>query len=239
MLADKTTGLFLTYSIAMALFHRERTGEGQRLHVPMYESFAVFRDERAHAGPHLRAADRARGLPPHADAAPPPLPDRRRLCLRAALQRPALAKFFAAVGRPELADDPRFADQPSRSKNIDALYAIVTEVMPTKTSAEWLTLLEEADIPVMPMNTPEDLFDCPHLTAVGMFPVVDHPTEGKIRHIKVPVHFSKTPGGYYRHPERWARARKRCWPMSAIPPRRSPSCRRRARPARRSAAADC
>jgi crotonobetainyl-CoA:carnitine CoA-transferase CaiB-like acyl-CoA transferase len=109
--------------------------------------------------------------------------------------------LFGAGGRPGLADDPRFADQPSRSKNIDALYAFVAEVMPQRTSAEWLALLEEADVPAMPMNAPEDLFDCPHLTEVGMFPVVDHPTEGKLRHIKVPVHFSKTPGGYYRHPE--------------------------------------
>jgi crotonobetainyl-CoA:carnitine CoA-transferase CaiB-like acyl-CoA transferase len=109
--------------------------------------------------------------------------------------------FFNTVGKAELADDPRFVNQPSRSKNIDALYGIVAEVMPTRTSAEWLKLLEEADIPVMPMNTPEDLFSCPHLTQVGMFPVTDHPTEGRIRHIKVPVHFSKTPGGYYRHPE--------------------------------------
>ncbi len=53
----------------------------------------------------------------------------------------------------------------------------------------------------MPMNTPEDLFECPHLDDVGMFPEVDHPTEGRIRHLKVPVHFSKTPGGYYRHAE--------------------------------------
>ncbi len=53
----------------------------------------------------------------------------------------------------------------------------------------------------MPMNTPEDWFDCPHLKAVGMFPVVDHPTEGRVCHLKVPVHYSKTPGGYYRHPE--------------------------------------
>ena len=54
----------------------------------------------------------------------------------------------------------------------------------------------------LPMNTPEDLFDCPHLSAVGMFPEVEHPTEGRIRHLKVPVHFSKTPGGYYSHAER-------------------------------------
>jgi formyl-CoA transferase len=110
-------------------------------------------------------------------------------------------KFFDVAGKSKLAEDPRFVDQPSRSKNIGALYEIVTEIMADRTSAEWLRVLEEADIPVMPMNSPEDLFDCPHLTAVGMFPEVEHPTEGKIRHIKVPVNFSKTPGGYYRHPE--------------------------------------
>ena len=103
---------------------------------------------------------------------------------------------------PEMASDPRFADQPSRSKNIDALYEIVVNVMQSKSSAEWRAILEDADVPVMPMNEPEDLFDCPHLSAVDMFPIVEHPTEGTIRHIKVPVAFSKTPGGYYRHPER-------------------------------------
>ena len=98
--------------------------------------------------------------------------------------------------------DPRFTDQPSRSQNINALYEIVVGVMQTKTTADWLAILEEADVPVMPMNEPEDLFDCPHLSAVDMFPIVEHPTEGTIRHIKVPVAFSKTPGGYYRHPAR-------------------------------------
>jgi crotonobetainyl-CoA:carnitine CoA-transferase CaiB-like acyl-CoA transferase len=52
------------------------------------------------------------------------------------------------------------------------------------------------------MNVPDDLFRDPHLQAVGMFPEIDHPTEGKIRHIKVPVKFSKTPGGLRRHAER-------------------------------------
>jgi crotonobetainyl-CoA:carnitine CoA-transferase CaiB-like acyl-CoA transferase len=51
------------------------------------------------------------------------------------------------------------------------------------------------------MNAPDDLFDDPHLQAVGMFPQIDHPTEGKLRHIKVPVKFSKTPGGLQHHAE--------------------------------------
>lgn len=201
VLADKTTGLYLTYSISMALFHRERTGEGQYVHVPMYEAFTSFVMNEHMQGriyePPIGEAGYLRMLTPH--RRPFPTAD-GHICVLPYNDR-HWRSFFKTVGRPELADDPRFVNQPSRSKNIDALYGIVVEVMAAKTSAEWLTLLEAADIPVMPMNTPEDLFDCPHLNAVGMFPMADHPTEGRIRHIKVPVHFSKTPGGYYRHPE--------------------------------------
>jgi crotonobetainyl-CoA:carnitine CoA-transferase CaiB-like acyl-CoA transferase len=111
-------------------------------------------------------------------------------------------RFFALIGRPELATDARFAQQAARSKHIDALYAIVAEHMPARSTSEWLALLEEADIPCGPMYTPDDVFNDPHLQAVGMFPEIKHPTEGQIRHIKVPVKFSKTPGGLRRHAER-------------------------------------
>ena len=201
VLADKTTGLFLTYSISMGLFHRERSGEGQKIHVPMYESFAGFIMNEHMQGrmydPPTGEAGYQRMLTPHRR----PFPTADGYICVLPYNDKHWGRFFDVAGKPELTEDSRFADQPSRSKNIDALYEIVTEIMADRTSAEWLRVLEEADIPVMPMNSPEDLFDCPHLTAVGMFPEVEHPTEGKIRHIKVPVSFSKTPGGYYRHPE--------------------------------------
>jgi crotonobetainyl-CoA:carnitine CoA-transferase CaiB-like acyl-CoA transferase len=111
-------------------------------------------------------------------------------------------RFFALIGRPELATDARFAQQAARSKHIDALYAIVAESMQAHTTAEWLNLLEQADIPCGPMNTLDDLFNDPHLQAVDMFPESDHPSEGRLRYIKVPVQFSKTPGGLRRHAER-------------------------------------
>ena len=73
--------------------------------------------------------------------------------------------------------------------------------MKTRSTNEWIVALSNSDIPAGPMNTPEDLFDCPHLKAVDMFPEIEHPTEGRIKHIKVPATFSKTPGGFYRHSE--------------------------------------
>ena len=202
VLADKTTGLFLTYSISMALFHRERTGEGQRVHVPMYEAFAAFVMNEHMQGrlyePPESPAGYQRMLTPH--RRPFPTAD-GHICVLPYNDK-HWSRFFDVACMPEMKSDPRFTDQPSRSQNINALYEIVVGVMQTKTTADWLAILEGADVPVMPMNEPEDLFDCPHLSAVDMFPIVEHPTEGTIRHIKVPVAFSKTPGGYYRHPER-------------------------------------
>ena len=202
VLADKTTGLFLSNAIAMALFHRERTGEGQRLHVPMYECFVAFLMNVHIQGrafePPVGEAGYKRALSPH--RRPYPTAD-GYVCVMPYNDK-QWGKFFEVAGRPELIDDVRFKDQPSRSANIDALYGIVAETMPSRSTADWIAVLEAADIPVLPMNTPEDLFTCPHLTAVGMFPEIDHPTEGRIRHLKAPVHLSKTPGGYYRHAER-------------------------------------
>jgi len=201
VLADKTTGLYLTYAITMALFHRERTGEGQRVHVPMYESFAGFVMNEHMQGRSFEPPDGPAGyqrmLTPH--RRPYPTAD-GHICVLPYNDK-HWARFFELADRPDLTQDERFGDQPSRSKNIDALYEIVGGIMLSRTTSEWQEVLETADIPVMPMNTPEDLFDCPHLEAVGMFPEVDHPTEGRVRHLKVPVHFSKTPGGYYHHPE--------------------------------------
>jgi crotonobetainyl-CoA:carnitine CoA-transferase CaiB-like acyl-CoA transferase len=201
-MADKTSGLFLLYAITMALFHRQRTGEGQEVQVPMFECMVSFLMNEHMQGrafePPQGAAGYQRLLTPHrrpyatADGHICVLPYNNRHWQR----------FFALIGRPELATDERFAQQAARSKHIDALYAMVAESMRTRSTAEWLTLLEQADIPCGPMHTPDEVFHDPHLQAVGMFPEIEHPTEGKIRHIKVPVKFTRTPGGLQRHAER-------------------------------------
>lgn len=202
VLADKTSGLFALYSIMMGLFHRERTGEGQRIHVPMYEAFTSFvMNEHM----QLRVFD-----PPEGPAGYPRLLTKNRrpfptrdgyVCLMPYTDR-HWRRFFAIAGRPELADDPRFARMADRTRNIDTLYGLVVEILAERTTAEWTAAFDEADIPAAPMNEPDDLFEDPHLKAVDFFPVDEHPTEGKIRHIKVPVAFSKTPGGLARHAER-------------------------------------
>ena len=202
VMADKTTGLFLSNYISMALFHRERTGEGQKLHVPMYESFAAFVVSEHMQGqtfvPPTGPAGYTRMLTSHRK----PYETKDGFICVVPYTQKHWTNFLALVGRADLIKDPRFSNQTERTKNIDTLYEIVSDSMKRRSTNEWIIALSDADIPAGPMNSPEDLFECPHLKAVEMFPEIEHPTEGRIRHIKVPAAFSTTPGGLYHHSER-------------------------------------
>ena len=202
VMADKTTGLFLSNYISMALFHRERTGEGQKLHVPMYESFAAFVVSEHMQGqtfvPPTGPAGYTRMLTAHRK----PYETKDGFICVVPYTQKHWVNFLTLTGRADLIKDPRFSNQTERTKNIDILYEIVSDNMKSRSTNDWIIALSDADIPAGPMNSPEDLFECPHLKAVDMFPEIEHPTEGRIKHIKVPAAFSKTPGGLYHHSEK-------------------------------------
>ena len=107
--------------------------------------------------------------------------------------------FFRLVGREEMFDsDPRFSSQEARSRSISEVYAFVAEQMVTRTSAEWLRLLREADIPVAPLNSVDDLIDDPHLRQAGFFAMTDHPTEGRLREMTTSGKWSASSPGALR-----------------------------------------
>ena len=97
-----------------------------------------------------------------------------------------------------LDSDPHFASQEARSRHINEVYALVAEHMATRTSAEWVRLLKEADIPVAPLHSLDDVIDDPHLADTGFFVTTDHPTEGRLRMMATPSSWSKTPPGDLR-----------------------------------------
>src|SRR6185503_7593519 len=103
------------------------------------------------------------------------------------------ASFFSATGRDDLRKDPKFATFAGRATNIDVVYGELARIFETRTTAEWQELLTKADIPVMPMHDLESMLQDPHLAATGYFPVVEHPTEGPIRSMKVSARWSETP----------------------------------------------
>ena len=86
-----------------------------------------------------------------------------------------------------------FASFAGRAVNIDIVYAELARIFETRTTAEWTELLEQADVPVMPMHNLESILQDPHLVATDFFPVVDHPSEGKIRDMRVSAMWSDTP----------------------------------------------
>jgi crotonobetainyl-CoA:carnitine CoA-transferase CaiB-like acyl-CoA transferase len=102
-------------------------------------------------------------------------------------------RFFEAIGDAQIIDtDPRFSNMTSRAKNIDSLYELISTILLGKTTAEWLMVLEEADIPVMRMNTLDSLEADEQLKATGLLSWTDHPTEGRIRTIGIPSVWSES-----------------------------------------------
>ena len=111
-------------------------------------------------------------------------------------------RLFTLFGTPELAQDERFTTGTARAKNIVVAYAIVAEGMKARTNAEWLLLLRDADLPHGPANSLEDLTRDPYLHEVDFFHQVDHPTEGKMTTLGIPVRYYGTPASIRRLPPR-------------------------------------
>jgi crotonobetainyl-CoA:carnitine CoA-transferase CaiB-like acyl-CoA transferase len=191
IMADKITGLTALYATMMALFHRAKTGEGQEVEVAMFETMASFM--------LVEHANGAMFEPPLGPAvyprtvAPNRRPYRTKNGQIAALiyNDKQWSAFIEAV-RPPWASD-LYATLERRARNIDTVYALVAETLKERTTEEWLTLFRQLDIPAAPLRTPGELFDNPHLNAVGLFETVATP-HGAVRFPGVPTWFSRTPG---------------------------------------------
>ena len=202
IIADKAAGLTAAYAISMALYERERSGKGQAIEVPMYETIVSFTLLEHMAGASFVPA--VEGMGYERVLSPNRKPYRTQDGYIGLLPYTTAQwqRFFTAAGEGALAADPRVADASQRSRNINMLYAELARIVATKTTAQWLALLKDADIPMAPVRTPDDLLNDPHLAALDFFREVDHPTEGRMRTIGIPVTFSRTPGTVRRLPPR-------------------------------------
>ncbi len=191
IMADKVTGLTALYATMMALYNREKTGEGQEVEVGMFETMASFMlVEHANGAmfePALGPAVYPRTVAPNRR------PYRTKDGKIAALiyNDKQWSAFMEAV-RPEWASE-KYATLERRARNIDAVYALVASTLQERTTQEWLTLFRQLDIPAAAVRAPADLFDDPHLDAAGFFEKVNTP-QGPVRFPGVPTWFSRTPG---------------------------------------------
>jgi crotonobetainyl-CoA:carnitine CoA-transferase CaiB-like acyl-CoA transferase len=203
IIADKTTAMVVVQSVLAALFHRERSGEGQEIEVPMFESMVSFVMTEHLWGqtfePPIGNAGYVRLMAKH----------RRPYKTRDGLYLAVLPywdnhwnTFCELVGRPELAADERFIDMATRLKNINESYRVTGEIIATRDRAQWLELLGDTNVPMMVVNSLDELVDDPHLVASGFWQQHEHPTEGTLRMSSPPMNFSKTPASIRSLPPR-------------------------------------
>jgi crotonobetainyl-CoA:carnitine CoA-transferase CaiB-like acyl-CoA transferase len=193
VLVDKLTGHMLASMIGMALVHRERTGQGQEVHVPMLETALAFllieHLQWATIGEPERGVGYPRMLTPHRR----PYPTKDGYISVIASSDAQYERLLRVLGRPELIEDPRFNSTAARAENIDTVLAVLTEGLRTKTSKEWLAILTEIDIPCGPANSLSDLFDDEYVRQTRFFGEADHPVEGRVLVPAIPATFSASP----------------------------------------------
>ncbi|UXA09907.1 CoA transferase [Mycobacterium sp. SMC-8] len=194
--ADFGTALTLTIGVMMALFHRDRTGEGQHVEgallptaLMLSNAFLIERD--------LLGADKPRMGNQGASVAPCDLYRTRDdgwVLLQIA--GPSMFKRWCdLVGRPGLFEDPRFADDDLRWQHGDVLNDIMARWCADKTKAEVLELLEAAKLPAAPMHSTQEVLDDPHVRAMGYLQRVPFPGAPRdVPIIETPFRLSATPG---------------------------------------------
>ena len=190
-IADRITGLAAVNAVTTALFARSRTGKGQSIEVPMFETVTqmVLADHMGGftfdppEGPYGYARMLAH------DRAPYKTSD-GYMCVLIYNDNHWRA-FFKLIGQEAMfATDARFSSHEARSRNIAEVYAFAAEHLKLRTNAEWEKLLREADIPSAPMKTVGDVLNDPHLAATGFFKDTVHPSEGRLREMALASHWS-------------------------------------------------
>jgi crotonobetainyl-CoA:carnitine CoA-transferase CaiB-like acyl-CoA transferase len=191
-IADRTVGLFAVQAVLAALFYRERTGEGQEIEIPMFETMTSFVLGDHFGGlsyrPPLDSGGYARLMSEHRR---PYATSDGYICVLIYNDK-QWERFFALIDRPEAMADPRFKNHGARNRNIDSIYEELSVIFKERTSAEWTAMLEKADIPTMPMHSLATIQADPHLRAVGFFEEVNHPIEGVVTSMRVPSKWSRS-----------------------------------------------
>lgn len=200
-IADRVVGLAAVGAICATLVNRDRTGMGQQVDIPMFETMVGF-VLGDHLGgltfePPIGGGGYGRQLSPERR---PYRTSDGYVCALIYTDK-QWASFLDAIGQADLPQrDPRFANFANRIANIDHVYGELGRIFTQRGTAEWLELLESADIPSMPMHDFDSVLNDPHLVQTGFFQPVDHATEGRLRMMRLATTWSRTPSEITRLP---------------------------------------
>lgn len=190
---DLVAGLMLGKSIVAALYAREKIGAGQRIETSLLEAEVAA---LINAGSNYLIGGKVPGRWGNAHPTIVPyqsFPTSDSFLVLGAASEAIWQRLCPALGRAELADDPRFAKNPDRVEHRQELIALMEAIFLTRTTVEWVAALTAADVPCAPVQTIDQVFAAPQVLHRNMLVQVDHPTAGKVKLAGIPVKFSATP----------------------------------------------
>lgn len=196
LVGDKICGLAMAGAVSAALVHRERTGKGQMVEIPMLETIAAFNSIEMLGGHAF--------VPPIGPAGYKRMKERRPVRTKDGwltmlpYSGDNWCEFFEAVGHPECIENFAVRDPVARGQNIDRIYRKMAEIALTRTTAQWEALLLRIDVPHAAFAKVTEIAEQPHLKAVDLFVTLDHPTEGTIRQARPSAKFSESPAAIQR-----------------------------------------
>ncbi len=202
IIADKVTAVHAAYAIALALLHRERSGRGQEVSVPMLETMVAFTAHEHLGGAVFEPTVGRMGYEPIRQGMRRPFPTLDGYLCVMPYTDAHWRRFFDVIARPDLAADPAFSTQRGRQANIGQVWAEAGRQVARRGNADWLALLDGTDIPHAVLNDLEDLLDDPHLTATGFWQMQDHAHEGRLRLPANPIELAASPAGIRLLPPR-------------------------------------
>ena len=199
-IADLMTGMYASIAVLAALNHRERTGEGQYIDMALLDvQVAMLANMNMNFLTTGQSPKRWGNA--HANIVPyQTFATADGHIIVAAGNDSQYRKFVTIGGKPELADDERFATNPARVRHRDILVPVLADMVRTKTKQEWITALEEAGVPCGPINQLHEVFDDPQVKARNMEINMPHPAAGEVKLVASPMRLSETPVQYQNPP---------------------------------------
>jgi crotonobetainyl-CoA:carnitine CoA-transferase CaiB-like acyl-CoA transferase len=199
-IVDVVTGLYACNVILAALTARNRTGRGQHVEVCLYDSGIAMLINVA-SNYLVSGKDARRFGNGHPSIVPyTTYPAADGLIAVAVGNDGQFARFAETVGHPEWARDSRFAKNPDRVMNREALDDLIAQTLKREPSSTWIEKLRAAGVPCGPINSVAEALNDPHTLARGMVRTMKHPKVGDLRMVGIPFRFSATPEAIRRAP---------------------------------------
>jgi crotonobetainyl-CoA:carnitine CoA-transferase CaiB-like acyl-CoA transferase len=189
LVADKVAGLHAAYAVLAAIIHKLRTGEGQRVEIPMLETFTSFMFLEHLGGKTFIPPNGPIGYFRQLDPDRQPFPTTDGAISIVAYTDDAWFRLFKLLEAPQFLEQERFATRKLRVQHMDEMYREVTRLSPGFSTAELLARCEAARLPAQPVRDIDDILEEPHLAATGFFRERAHATEGRYVEMVQPVRF--------------------------------------------------